>query len=192
MNNVPCQVTQLLVFALYGEHALELLLWVNPLVEVRLDAKAVSFPLQSLCHDALKQTSVPHDNAQALPQKIDSVLSLTGVHRGERSVAWAAKFAQNVNETDTFWSQEGVWFLVLLVLSLFRFLLPHYYVLEGVLACHARVSLVPLGLLKNLSHHVVVDLVRFDTRVCLVNVVVPNSHSFEHVLANESHALRFC
>ena len=63
MNNVPCQVTQLLVFVLYGEHALELLLWVNPLVKVRLDAKAVSFPLQSLCHDALKQTSMLNDNA---------------------------------------------------------------------------------------------------------------------------------
>ena len=63
MNDVPCQVTQLLVFTLNRKHALELLLWVDSLIEVRLNAIAISFPLQGLCHDALKQTSVLNDNA---------------------------------------------------------------------------------------------------------------------------------
>jgi len=67
MNDVPGEVAERLIFVFDRQHALQLLLRVNPRVEVWLESETLPLFLQSLGHYTMEQAAVFNDYSKALP-----------------------------------------------------------------------------------------------------------------------------
>ena len=100
MDNIPVEIVQRLVLIFDRQLALKFLIRFDGGHELWIKAKTLPLLVQRLGEYALKEAFMFHNDAKALPEKLNSILALHLGHLREGALVVAAEFAKDAQEVD--------------------------------------------------------------------------------------------